>query len=86
MARLSGSGSSIKVWLEKWVLDQLLINVVHGGRSMGIDLQERVDKLKIKSEKDPRPYKISWFKKGNEVRLHSSCEISLLLANPLRTR
>jgi hypothetical protein len=44
MARLSGSGSSIKVWLEKWVLDQLLINVVHGGRSMGIDLQERVDK------------------------------------------
>lgn len=43
MARLSGSGSSIKIWLEKWVLDKLIINVVHGGRSMGIDLQERVE-------------------------------------------
>lgn len=35
MARLSGSGSSIKIWLEKWVLDKLLINVLFMGQING---------------------------------------------------
>ena len=53
--------------------------IIDGGSSENMLSKEMVDKLKIKSEKDPRPYKISWFKKGNEVRLHSSCLISLTI-------
>ena len=32
--------------------------------------QEMVDKLKLHSDKHPHPYRIAWFKKGNEVTIN----------------
>lgn len=32
-----------------------------------------VEKLQLKCEKHPRPYKISWFKRGGEVPIKERC-------------
>ena len=36
--------------------------------------QDGIDKLKLPCEKHPTPYKLSWFKKGNEV-IVTSCAL-----------
>ena len=37
--------------------------------------QEMVDKLKLHCDKHPHPYRIAWFKKGNEVIVNKRCLI-----------
>ena len=35
--------------------------------------QEVVDKLKLDTQDHPHPYKLSWLKKGNEVKVKKRC-------------
>jgi hypothetical protein len=37
--------------------------------------KEMVDKLKLRCETHPNPYRITWFKKGNEVTINKRCSI-----------
>jgi hypothetical protein len=38
--------------------------------------KEMVDKLKLRHETHPHPYRIAWFKKGNEVTINKRCLIN----------
>ncbi|GAV79655.1 hypothetical protein CFOL_v3_23119, partial [Cephalotus follicularis] len=49
-------------------------NVIFDGGSVeNIVARDAVEKLKLPIEKHPNPYKISWFRKGNEVPVTSRC-------------
>ena len=50
--------------------------LVDGGSYENFISKEDVDKLQLKTEKHPSPYKLSWCKKGNEVIVHRSCLVS----------
>jgi hypothetical protein len=38
--------------------------------------KEMVDKLKLRREPHPHPYRIAWFEKGNEVTINKRCLIN----------
>ena len=42
--------------------------------------KEMVDKLKLHCETHPHPYRISWFKKGNEVTINKICLINFYIS------
>lgn len=35
--------------------------------------ENMVEKLKRKTESHPQPYKLTWFRKGNEVKVNKRC-------------
>ncbi|KAL4179650.1 hypothetical protein AMTRI_Chr13g88330 [Amborella trichopoda] len=41
--------------------------IIDGGSCENIVSQEMLDKLKLKKESHPKPYKITWFKRGNKL-------------------
>jgi hypothetical protein len=41
--------------------------------------QEVVDKLHLKVEEHPHPYTLSWFKKGNEIKVTKRCLVSFYI-------
>nr|GEW93036.1 hypothetical protein [Tanacetum cinerariifolium] len=43
--------------------------------------QDAVKKLNLKQEKHPKPYKLSWFKKGNKVNVDTRCLVSFLIGH-----
>lgn len=44
-----------------------------GGSCENVISNTMVDKLNLKTEEHPHPYKLSWFKKGNEVKVSKRC-------------
>ncbi|XP_017255857.2 transposon Ty3-I Gag-Pol polyprotein isoform X1 [Daucus carota subsp. sativus] len=50
--------------------------IIDSGSCENVISREAVDKLKLKQEKHPKPYKLSWFKKGNEVSVDTRCLVS----------
>lgn len=50
--------------------------IIDSGSCENVISQEAVDKLKLKQEMHPHPYKLSWFKKGNEVSVDTRCLVS----------
>ena len=49
--------------------------IIDSGNCENMVSKEMVDKLKLRSETHPHPYRISWFKKGNEVTINKTCLI-----------
>eukprot|EP00268_Persea_americana_P065958 TRINITY_DN8890_c0_g2_i2.p3 TRINITY_DN8890_c0_g2~~TRINITY_DN8890_c0_g2_i2.p3 ORF type:complete len:362 (-),score=78.59 TRINITY_DN8890_c0_g2_i2:4238-5323(-) len=49
---------------------------IDGWSCENIVSQEMVDKLKLNTEPHSKPYRISWFKKGNEVKFTKRCLVS----------
>ncbi|GAV70274.1 hypothetical protein CFOL_v3_13772 [Cephalotus follicularis] len=43
--------------------------------------KEVVDKLKLAIEKHPHPYKVSWFRRGNEIPINSRCLVQFSMGN-----
>ena len=43
--------------------------IIDGGSCENMISQDVVDKLNLKTEDHSHPYKLSWFKKGNEVKV-----------------
>lgn len=57
-------------------------DVIIDGRScQNVVSQEMVGKLKLKTERRPESYKLSWFKKGNEVVVDQRCLVSFSIGN-----
>ncbi|KAH9311555.1 hypothetical protein KI387_026590, partial [Taxus chinensis] len=50
--------------------------IIDGGSCENMVSNEMVDKLGLHCEKNPNPYRIAWFKKGNEVTVDKRCLIS----------
>ncbi|XP_077249180.1 uncharacterized protein LOC143888627 [Tasmannia lanceolata] len=50
--------------------------VIDGGSCENIVSHDMVNKLKLKTEPHPKPYRIAWFKKGNEVKVTKRCLVS----------
>ena len=49
--------------------------IIDSGSCENMVSKEMVDKLKLHCEQHPRPYRIAWFKKGNEVTVNKRCLI-----------
>nr|GEZ52782.1 eukaryotic translation initiation factor 3 subunit M-like [Tanacetum cinerariifolium] len=49
--------------------DKVCKLIIDSGSCENVISREAVDKLNLKEEKHPKPYKLSWFKKGNECDL-----------------
>ena len=49
--------------------------IIDSGSCENMVSQEMVDKLKLHCDKHPHPYRIAWFKKGNEVTVNKRCLI-----------
>ncbi|GJR23290.1 reverse transcriptase domain-containing protein [Tanacetum coccineum] len=47
--------------------------IIDGGSCENVISTTMVDKLSLKTEEHPQPYKLSWFKKGNEVKVSKRC-------------
>ena len=47
-----------------------------GGSSTNVVSEEMVTKLSLSTEPHPKPYKIQWFKNGNEVSVSKRCLVS----------
>ena len=55
--------------------------IIDSGSSENLVAQEMVDKLKLKTEGHPHPYRILWFNKGNEVNVSSRCLVSFSIGS-----
>lgn len=55
--------------------------IIDSGSCENVVPKEVVNKLKLKVENHPNPYKIALFKKGNEVTIDKCCLISLSIGN-----
>lgn len=50
--------------------------IIDGGSCENVVAQEVINKLQIPIEKHPTPYRLSWFKNGNEVTISTRALIS----------
>lgn len=50
--------------------------IIDGGNCKNVISQDAVEKLQLKTKKHPSPYKLSWFKKGNEITIRRRCLVS----------
>ncbi|KAK2966379.1 hypothetical protein RJ640_021523 [Escallonia rubra] len=55
--------------------------IIDSGSSENLISQEMVDKLKLKTERHPQPYRILWFNKGNEVMVSSTCLVNFSIGS-----
>uniref|UniRef100_A0A2N9EAC7 Lactate/malate dehydrogenase C-terminal domain-containing protein n=1 Tax=Fagus sylvatica TaxID=28930 RepID=A0A2N9EAC7_FAGSY len=47
--------------------------IIDGGSCENVISQEVVDKLRLQQRDHPNPYKLSWLKKGNDVKVTTRC-------------
>ena len=52
------------------IKDKVYRFVIDGGSCKNIVSIKVVQKLNIKTEKHPKPYKLAWLKKGDQVVIH----------------
>ncbi|XP_020255750.1 uncharacterized protein LOC109832751 [Asparagus officinalis] len=50
--------------------------IINSGSSENIVSRRMVEKLGLKTEKHPAPYKIGWIRKGNDVQVDEVCRVS----------
>ncbi|GJT15402.1 putative CCCH-type zinc finger family protein [Tanacetum coccineum] len=60
------------------IKDKVCKLIIDSGSCENVISQDAVEKLNLKKEKHPKPYKLSWFKKGNEVNVDTRCLVSFL--------
>nr|GEV43406.1 hypothetical protein [Tanacetum cinerariifolium] len=53
--------------------------IIDGGSCENVISATMVSKLSLMTEEHPHPYKLSWFKKGNEVRVSQRCLVNFSL-------
>ncbi|KAH7567997.1 hypothetical protein JRO89_XS07G0210700 [Xanthoceras sorbifolium] len=58
-------------------------DILDGGSSENIVSKEAVEKLKLPVVEHPTPYKVAWFRKGNEVPVTSCCLVKFNMGNDL---
>jgi hypothetical protein len=50
--------------------------IIDGGSCENVISQEVVDKLRLQQEDHPNPYKLSWLKKGNDIKVTTRCLVN----------
>lgn len=55
--------------------------VIDGGSCENMVSTVMVDKLKLKCQKHPYPYHVSWIKKGNEVTIDKRCLVKFSIGD-----
>lgn len=55
--------------------------MIDSGSSENVASEELIQKLNIKIEKHPKPYKLTWLQKGSEVTLSKQVLISFSMGN-----
>ncbi|XP_050368930.1 uncharacterized protein LOC126787035 [Argentina anserina] len=55
--------------------------IIDGGSCENIVSEEMVDKLSLKTERKPESYKLSWFKKGNDVIVNQRCLVTFSIGS-----
>ncbi|GJV15887.1 putative CCCH-type zinc finger family protein [Tanacetum coccineum] len=58
------------------IKDKVCKLIIDSGSCENVISQDAVEKLNLKQEKHLKPYKLSWFKKGNEVNVDTRCLVS----------
>nr|GEU93777.1 hypothetical protein [Tanacetum cinerariifolium] len=58
------------------IKDKVCKLIIDSGSCENVISREAVDQLNLTEEKHPKPYKLSWFKKGNEVNVDTQCLVS----------
>ena len=53
--------------------------IIDGGSCENMVSREMVEKLGLQCEKHPHPYRIAWFKKGNEVTIDKRCLVKFTI-------
>ena len=55
--------------------------VIDSGSTDNLVSTEVVEKLKLKTKKHPKPYKVSWLQKGHQLFLNEQCEVEFQLGS-----
>jgi hypothetical protein len=55
--------------------------VIDSGSCENVVAEEVVDKLALETEKHPKPYRLEWLKKGNEVIVSKHCLVSFSIGS-----
>lgn len=55
--------------------------IIDRGICENVVSNEMVQKLNLKMEKHPCPYKLSWFRKGNEVKVDKQCLVQFFIGS-----
>ncbi|GJR68519.1 putative CCCH-type zinc finger family protein [Tanacetum coccineum] len=63
------------------IKDKVCKLIIDSGRCENVVSRDAVGKLNLKQEKHPKPYKLSWFKKGNKFRWMLATSFSEDLGN-----
>jgi len=50
--------------------------IIDGGSFENVIFQDVVNNLNLKTEERTHPYRLSWFKKGNDVKVTKRCLVS----------
>ncbi|GKE40545.1 putative CCCH-type zinc finger family protein [Tanacetum coccineum] len=58
------------------IKDKVCKLIIDSGSCENVISRDAVEKLNLKQETHPQPYKLSWFKKGNEVMVDTRCLVS----------
>ena len=61
------------------IKDKVCRFVIDGGSCENIVSVEVVQKLNIQTEKHPKPYKLAWLKKGDQVAMHKRALVPFLI-------
>ncbi|GJS99794.1 retrovirus-related pol polyprotein from transposon TNT 1-94 [Tanacetum coccineum] len=61
------------------IQDKVYKLIIDSGSCENVISRDAVEKLNLKQEKHLKPYKLSWFKKGNEVNVDTRCLVSFLI-------
>ncbi|XP_059064515.1 uncharacterized protein LOC131856670 [Cryptomeria japonica] len=60
--------------------------IIDSGSCENMVSREMVDKLNLQCEKNPHPYRIAWFKKGNEVTIDKRCPIKFSIGKTYKDK
>jgi hypothetical protein len=63
------------------VADKVCKMIIDSGSCVNVVSDEAVQKLQLKTERHPKPYKLSWLSKGSEVKVDRRCLVSFSVGN-----
>ena len=58
------------------IAEQVCKMIIDSGSCENVVSEEAVKKLQLKTDSHPKPYKLSWLKKGSEVTVDKRCLVS----------
>ncbi|GKF41040.1 gag-pol polyprotein, partial [Tanacetum coccineum] len=60
--------------------------IIDGGSCENVVSETMISKLGLKTEQHPQPYTLSWFRKGNEVKVSKRCLVKFSIGKKVQRR